>query len=305
MPQHLHRFADFSHEQLTDLLEHANQLADANNPSKPWLHGETVALLFSEKSTRTRVSFELAAQKLGANVVFLDDQSSSAGKGETKLDTIRTLSAMGIRHFVLRHREEGVFDALKAGVADDIHLHCAGEGTSAHPTQALIDALTLKRHANKPLHELNLAIVGNLRHSRVAHSNIELLSQLGVASIRLAAPEAWQVEGNLAACVTRHHSMDAAIQNADAIMMLRVQKERLSDGEHQDAATYARDWQLNQERLAQAPDHAIVLHPGPMNRGVEITDAVADGSASQVLTQVSLGVPVRMAALTYCAGVIA
>lgn len=304
MPQHLHRFADFSREQLFSLLEHANRLADANTPPPALLSGETVALLFSEKSTRTRVSFELAAQQLGATVVFLDDQSSSAGKGETKLDTIRTLHAMGIRHFVMRHRDEGVFDALKTQVADDTHLHCAGEGTTAHPTQALIDALTLKRHARKPIEQLNVAIVGDLKHSRVAHSNVELLSQLGVASIRLAAPEAWQMDQPLPDCAHRHESLDSAIDGADAIMMLRVQKERLSNEEQLNETNYIRDWQLNETRLASAPEGAIVLHPGPMNRGVEITDAVADGAASQVLTQVSLGIPVRMAALAYCAGLL-
>ena len=260
------------------------------------LWGRTVANLFFEPSTRTRVSFELAAKRLGADVVNLDMQSSSRVKGETVLDTIYTLQAMQVDVFVMRDAEPGLPAYVAAQVAPHVSVLNAGEAHVSHPTQGLLDALTIRQRKGD-VAGLAVAIVGDLRHSRVARSTARALLTLGVGELRLVSPASLMPEPGELEGATRHHVLADGIRGADVVMALRIQHERMSASDALDKEAFYREWGISADNLRHAKPDAIVMHPGPMNRGVEITSEVADGAQSVIRQQVTNGVAVRMAVL--------
>jgi aspartate carbamoyltransferase catalytic subunit len=265
------------------------------------LEGATVANLFTEPSTRTRVSFELAAKRLGAQVVNLEVQLSSRVKGESMLDTVYTLESLHVDAFVIRDAEAGVTSLVAAHAAPHVSVLSAGEAHLAHPTQGLLDALTVRQRKGR-FAGLAIAIVGDIRHSRVARSAWHVFSSLGVRDLRIAAPGALMPEaGEFAGC-TRYTHFDAALRDADVVMMLRIQKERMGQADLPDGEQYFAAWGLTPERLALARADAIVMHPQPMNRGIEIASEVADGPQSVIRDQVRNGVAVRMAVLAEVLG---
>ena len=260
------------------------------------LSGITVANMFTEPSTRTRVSFELAAKRLGADVVNLEVQLSSRVKGESMLDTIYTLEACHVDVFVIRDAEAGVPGLVATNVQPHVSVLSAGEGSVSHPTQGLLDALTILQ-AKKKFDGLKVAIVGDVKHSRVARSAWQVLGTLGVSEIRIVAPRALMPEaGEFGGC-ERFASLDGGIAGVDVIMMLRIQKERMATAQIPDADRYFAKFGLSGERLAKAKPDAVVMHPQPMNRGIEIASDVADGPQSVIRDQVRNGVAVRMAVL--------
>jgi aspartate carbamoyltransferase catalytic subunit len=260
------------------------------------LDGITVANMFTEPSTRTRVSFELAAKRLGADVVNLEVQLSSRAKGESMLDTIFTLESCHVDVFVIRDAEAGVLGLVASHVKPHACVLSAGEAHIAHPTQGLLDALTILQ-VKKKFDGLKVAIVGDVRHSRVARSAWHVLSTLDVAEIRIVAPQALMPDaGEFKGC-ERASSLDAGIADVDVIMMLRIQKERMETAQIPDADRYFQQFGLSSARLAKAKPGAIVMHPQPMNRGIEIASEVADGPQSVIRDQVRNGVAVRMAVL--------
>jgi aspartate carbamoyltransferase catalytic subunit len=261
------------------------------------LAGRTFVNLFFEPSTRTRCSFELAAGRLGARVVNFDMANSSARKGETLADTLHTLEAMGATLFAVRHSVDGAVAALAEVCAVGTALVNAGDGRHAHPTQGLLDMLTIRQHKGADFSRLRVALVGDIRHSRVARSDLHALRALGVADIRIAAPAALLPAADELQQCRQCDSLDEALADADVVMTLRLQRERMDEGLVASLEAYFRDWGISPERLALAAPDAIVMHPGPMNRGVEIADAVADGAQSVIRAQVSNGVAVRMAVL--------
>lgn len=254
-----------------------------------------VANLFMEPSTRTRVSFELAARRLGLDVINIEQQHSSASKGESLVDTARTLAAMGVRAIVLRHPDDfAAADLASALAGGNVGVVNAGDGQHAHPSQALLDAATLA-HAGFEWAGLKLAIVGDIRHSRVARSDIALLSRLGAAEIRIAGPEEFMPDAGELSEATRMPDIDAALDGVDAVICLRIQRERMAASGYLDGAAFHANWGLTAERLAAMPDHARFLHPGPVNRGVEIADALVDSQRALILEQVRIGVHLRTA----------
>ncbi|GAB4194116.1 MAG: aspartate carbamoyltransferase catalytic subunit [Wenzhouxiangellaceae bacterium] len=262
----------------------------------PLLTGKTVAILFFEASTRTRVSFELALRRLGAEVVIIQGAGSSATKGETLQDTMLTLAAMDVDAIILRHPESGTAAELARTAPDGMAIINAGDGAHEHPSQALIDAYTL-HSAGIGIPGSILTIVGDLRHSRVARSNIALWHLLGAAEIRIAGPAAFLPEQLPPGPVKVFTRFDDALPDSDAIMMLRIQRERMSGINLPDRSTYHNEWGLSPQRLQLTPAHCRVLHPGPLNRGVEIDSSVADGDRSLIIHQVRSGVYMRMAIL--------
>ena len=285
---------------LESLLDRAQQWQDAAQGGTGLRHvlaGRAVCTLFFEPSTRTRSSFQLAAQRLGADVLNFDASTSSTSKGETALDTLRYLEAMGVHGFVVRHREDGAVAALAQAAAPGTALVNAGDGRSAHPTQGLLDMLTLRQAKGSDFSNLRVLVVGDVRHSRVARSDLHALRTLGAGEIRVCGPASLLPDdATLDGCVVGD-DLDAALDGVDAVMMLRLQRERMVDGLVASLEDYRRDYGLTEARLRLAAPGAVVLHPGPMNRGVEIDDAVADGPQSLVLRQVANGVAVRMAVL--------
>lgn len=285
-----------SDQHIAILLDAADLFADANRRGKGAankLVGRTVFNLFYENSTRTLMSFATAAARLGATPLTLPVEQSSARKGETLADTALTLNAMRPDALIMRHGENGSVAAVAELMGCPVIN--AGDGTNEHPTQALLDALTLRQHFGR-IEGLTVAVCGDIRHSRVARSNARLLSRLG-ATVRLAGPPSLlpdEFDGD--------GEIDAAIMGADAVMMLRVQRERLDEDLGDAPGEYLARYGLTAERLAKAASHAVVLHPGPMNRGVEIADEVADNSRSLILLQVENGVAMRMAVLDLLLG---
>lgn len=279
------------------LVERACALAQGARPARI---DQSVVNLFFEPSTRTRVSFELAARRLGMTVVNVEQERSSATKGESLEDTVATLAAMGIDHLVIRHPETGLPGRLIASLPAGIRLLNAGDGIGEHPSQALLDAATLKA-CGVDFGRIRLAIVGDIRHSRVARSSARLFSRLGVTDLRLAGPAAWLPDDLNLPGAALHDDLGQAIEQADVIMMLRVQKERMSPEAWPDQASYHQQWGLTAGRLTQAAPGCLVMHPGPINRGVEIAGEVADGARSLILDQVRMGVFARMALFEWMA----
>jgi aspartate carbamoyltransferase catalytic subunit len=285
---------DVSPSELIGLLDRAaafNQQA----PGRDVLAGVPVLNLFFESSTRTATSFTLAAQRVGADVISFAPGASSLGKGETIGDTAITLHAIGVRVIVVRHHESGF--PRRLAEAFDGHVINAGDGTHAHPTQALLDLMTLREHAGR-LEGLRIAIVGDILHSRVARSNIVGMRMLGVevtlVGPRTLLPDSMETEG-----VRIERDLDAVLPHIDAIMMLRIQRERIVSGLLPSLDDYTRRFQLNPTRLARLSADAVILHPGPYNRGVELTDEVLDDPRSRYVVQVHNGVFVRMAVLEF------
>jgi aspartate carbamoyltransferase catalytic subunit len=274
------------------------QVNDRNLKKVPFLRGHTVANLFFEASTRTRTSFELAAKRLSADTIQFNAGTSSIKKGETLLDTGRTLEAMSPDLVVVRHHEAGAPQMLTKVMSGAIIN--AGDGSHEHPTQALLDAFTLMEHfdrgAQEGLRGLKIAIVGDIAHSRVARSNMICLKLLG-AEVRVAGPGTMLPQGLEQYDVEAFTNVDEALSEVDAVMMLRIQKERIEEPLMASEREYFRHFGLTVNRLNQLPKHAIVMHPGPMNRGVEIAPQVADDSRSVILQQAENGIAVRMAVL--------
>jgi aspartate carbamoyltransferase catalytic subunit len=265
-------------------------------PTSNTLAGVTVANLFTEPSTRTRVSFELAAKRLGADVVNLEMQLSSRIKGESMLDTVYTLQSLHVDVMVIRDSEAGVPQLVAANVEPHVSVLSAGEAHVSHPTQGLLDALTVRQHKRR-FEKLSIAIVGDIRHSRVARSSFQAFRTLGVPDIRIIAPGALMPdEGEFEGCA-RHTSLPTGLKDVDVVMMLRIQKERMGQADLPDADRYFAQYGLTPEQLAHARPDAIVMHPQPMNRGIEIASDVADGRQSVIRDQVRNGVAVRMAVL--------
>jgi aspartate carbamoyltransferase catalytic subunit len=265
----------------------------------PALRGKTAVNLFFEPSTRTRTSFELAAKRLSMDVINFAIPMSSVVKGESLIDTALTVQALGADFIIIRHSSSGVPHLLSTKVKASIIN--AGDGTDEHPTQALLDAFTIKEKKGK-IDGLEIAIVGDIAHSRVAKSNIYCLKKLG-AKVRLIGPPTLIPEKIQELGVTVFHSMEEGLKNLDVLMMLRIQMERQGKGFFPSTDEYAKNWCLTTERLSLAKDDAIVMHPGPMNRGIEIVSEIADGPRSVILEQVTNGIAVRMAVMYLLAGV--
>lgn len=260
------------------------------------LDGITVATLFTEPSTRTRVSFELAAQRLGADVASVEVQLSSRLKGESMLDTVHTLESLHVDVFVLRDAQADVPDLVARNVAPHVSVLSGGAGSHAHPTQGLLDALTILQHKGR-IAGLSIAIVGDVRHSRVARSAWHAFGALGATDIRIVAPPALMPDAHEFGGCARSTRIEDGIAGCDVVMMLRIQKERMVEAAIPGAAEYFAGWGLTPQRLAGAHPDAIVMHPQPMNRGIEIASEVADGPRSVIRDQVRNGVAVRMAVL--------
>ena len=297
--RHLLTLAGLDRRVLDHLLERSQSYVRPLGeppPASRDLAGITVANLFTEPSTRTRVSFELAAKRLGADVVNLELQLSSRVKGESMLDTIYTLESLHVDVLVIRDAEEGIPALVADHVRPHVSVLSAGEAHVAHPTQGLLDALTILQR--KPdLSKLAVAIVGDVRHSRVARSAYDALTTLGVGELRIVAPPVFMPEpGEFPGCA-RHTTLAKGLKDADVIMMLRIQKERMSQASLPDADRYFAKYGLTPERLQLARPDAMVMHPQPMNRGIEIASDVADGPQSAIRDQVRNGVAVRMAVL--------
>ncbi len=297
MAKHLLSLRDLDRDQIVALLDRAAQF-DEGVDARDRLAGIGVCTLFFEPSTRTRLSFQRAAQRLGADVLNFEAATSSATKGETALDTLKNIEAMGVRGFVVRAREDGAVAALAAHAAPGAALVNAGDGRHQHPTQGLLDMLTIREAKGDDFSKLAVAIVGDIRHSRVARSDLVALAKLGVGEIRACAPASLLPDDDtLEGCRIVTHELDAALADADVVMTLRLQRERMEEGLVESLDDYHRDFGITRERLRRAKPDAIVLHPGPLNRGVEISDEIADGAQSRILRQVANGVKVRMAVL--------
>ena len=284
-------------EQLLDSAEAMRAHSQGGNALRERLAGRSVCTLFFEPSTRTRGSFQLAAKRLGADLLGFDVHTSSARKGESALDTMRTLEAMGVDCFIVRHAHNGMVASLAAGARRDTCFINAGDGQNAHPTQGLLDMLTLRQRKGEDFSRLKVAIVGDVRHSRVARSDLHALRALGVAEIRVCAPASLLPSQEVLRGCQVIADLDEAVAGVDAVMMLRLQRERMDEGLVPSLEQYFQDYGLDARRLALAAPDAVVMHPGPMNRGVEISDEVADGPQSAILEQVANGVAVRMAVL--------
>jgi aspartate carbamoyltransferase catalytic subunit len=271
----------------------------------PLLRGRSVFNLFFENSTRTRTTFEIAAKRLSADVINLNIGASSTSKGETLLDTVDNLTAMNADMFVVRHAESGAPHLIAAHLnrtgRSHVHVINAGDGRHAHPTQGLLDLFTI-RHYKKEFRHLTVAIVGDVLHSRVARSLIHGLTTLGTPEVRVVGPKTLLPTAVNAMGVHVHHDMRTGLAGCDVIVMLRLQNERMTGALLPSAGEYFKHYGLTPEKLALAKPDAIVMHPGPMNRGVEIDSAVADGARSVILPQVTFGIAVRMAVMSMVAG---
>jgi aspartate carbamoyltransferase catalytic subunit len=267
----------------------------------PLLRGKSVFNLFFENSTRTRTTFEIAAKRLSADVINLNIGASSTSKGETLLDTVDNLVAMNADMFVVRHAQSGAAHLIARHVVPEIHVINAGDGRHAHPTQGLLDLFTI-RHYKKDFTNLRVAIVGDLLHSRVARSLIHALTILGTPEVRVIGPKTLIPEGAEKLGVQIYHDMAKGLKDVDVVVMLRLQNERMGGALLPSAQEFFMNYGLTAEKLALAKPDAIVMHPGPMNRGVEIDSSVADGSQSVILPQVTFGIAVRMAVMSILAG---
>ncbi len=289
---------------LTHILDTAQTfvpLAEREVKKVPLLRGKSVFNLFFENSTRTRTTFEIAAKRLSADVFNLNINASSASKGESLLDTISNLTAMQADVFVVRHEASGAPYLIAQHVEPHIHVVNAGDGRHAHPTQGLLDMYTI-RHFKKDFSNLTVAIVGDILHSRVARSDIHALTTLGAAEIRAIAPLTLLPGGLEQMGVRVFTNMEQGLKDVDVIIMLRLQNERMKGALLPSSQEYFKHYGLTREKLAYAKPDAIVMHPGPMNRGVEIDSAVADGNQAVILNQVNFGIAVRMAVMSIVAG---
>ena len=300
--KHLLSINDISKLEAISILDTAQELARVSDgPMKklPTLRGRTIVNLFAEDSTRTRISFEAAAKRLSADVINFSAKGSSISKGESLKDTAQTLQAMGADAVIIRHSASGAAQRLADSQWMSGSVINAGDGTHEHPSQALLDAFTVRKHLSKSANDLSglrVAIVGDVLHSRVARSNVLLLSKLGAQVILVAPPTLLPVGIETWPCQISY-DLDEVISSVDAIMMLRIQLERMNELYFPNAREYSRYFGLNGDRIRAMKPEAIVMHPGPMNRGLEITADAADGARSVIVEQVTNGVSIRMAIL--------
>ena len=288
-----------SKTQLMQIIEKADGylLGNGQIRNSDELDGCTVMNLFFENSTRTRTTFDVAAKRLGANVISIDIAKSSTAKGESLRDTLWNLEAMTADIFVVRHSSSGAAHFMATEVTPNIAIINGGDGWHAHPTQAMLDMLTIYREAKRPFEELTVAIIGDIKHSRVARSDISALKTLGVKEIRVVAPKTLLPKGIERYGVTVYNDIDQAVVGCDVLIGLRIQNERIGSPLLPSTSEYFKSYGITPERVALAKPDAIVMHPGPMNRGVEIASSVADGEQSVILKQVNNGIAVRMAVL--------
>jgi len=302
--QHLLSIEGLPRDIITHIMDTASsflEVSDREVKKVPLLRGKSVFNLFFENSTRTRTTFEIAATRLSADVVNLDVRTSSASKGESLLDTIDNLAAMHADMFVVRHAQSGAPYMIASHVGPDINVINAGDGRHAHPTQGLLDMYTI-RHFKKDFSNLTVAVVGDILHSRVARSDIHALTTLGVPEVRAIGPLTLLPPGLEQMGVRVFTDMREGLKGVDVIMMLRLQNERMRGALLPSAQEFFKHYGLTADKLALAKPDAIVMHPGPMNRGVEIESAVADGTQSVILKQVTFGIAVRMAVMSILAG---
>ncbi len=289
-------------QMLVDILDTAESLSGVTDQSVkkvPLLRGKTIVNLFFEASTRTRTTFELAAKRLSADVLNLNIAASATKKGETLLDTLHNLQAMHCDMFVVRHADSGAAHFIANHVAPHISVINAGDGSHAHPTQAMLDMFTIRRVKGE-FYPLKVAIVGDILNSRVARSQIHALTTLGVTEVRVIAPKTLIPKDVETLGVHVYHDLDEGLNDVDVIIMLRLQNERMQGELLPSEHEYFQLYGLTQERLKSAKSDAIVMHPGPINRGVEIESSVADGPRSVILQQVTHGIAVRMAVMSTC-----
>ncbi|MBU3595927.1 aspartate carbamoyltransferase catalytic subunit [Polynucleobacter sp. 86C-FISCH] len=303
---HLLTLEGLPKEQIIHILDTAKQFVSVTDPSRevkkvPLLRGKSVFNLFFENSTRTRTTFEIAAKRLSADVINLDISTSSTAKGESLLDTIDNLVAMQADIFVVRHGVSKAPIEIANHVPSHVHVVNAGDGSHQHPTQGLLDMYTM-RHFKQNFKGLKVAIVGDIVHSRVAKSNIHALTTLGCEDIRAIGPESLLPSNLDMLGVKVFHTMEEGLRDVDVVMTLRIQKERMEAGQVPEGDAFFKQYGLTPNRLALAKSDAIVMHPGPMNRGVEIDSVVADGPQSVILNQVTFGIAVRMAVMSIVAG---
>ncbi len=290
---------------LNNILDTAESFASVNEQSVkkvPLLRGKTIVNLFFEASTRTRTTFELAAKRLSADVLNINISTSATSKGETLLDTLRNIQAMQCDMFVVRHNDSGAAHHIASHVSPGISVINAGDGRHAHPTQAMLDMFTIRRFKGADFGNLRVAIVGDLMHSRVARSQIHALNTLNTGEVRVIGPRTLMPTGIEDMGVTVYNDMAAGINGADVIIMLRLQKERMLGALLPSEQEFYSRYGLTCRKLKLAKPDAIVMHPGPINRGVEIESAVADGPQSVILNQVSFGISVRMAIMSMVLG---
>ncbi len=288
---------NLDHKNITAIFDKASQLDNTSQKKKrKILRGKTVANIFFENSTRTQVSFELAAKKLGADVININIDKSSTAKGETLKDTLQTLAAMPIDAFVIRHPEAGIFEQITQYLPNNIKLINAGDGNNQHPTQALLDTFTIRKH-KASIKNLKITIIGDIKHSRVANSLIDALHILENQQVHLYGPKALLPDYHEKAIICQ--SMQQAVIDCDVIVMLRIQRERIIQKNIPEFENYHQKYGLNSQLLDLAKSDCIVMHPGPINREVEISSHVADNPPSVILEQVKNGVLIRQAVLAY------
>ncbi len=302
--KHFLSIEGLNHAILTEILDTAESftsVTDRTIKKVPILRGKTVANLFFEASTRTRSTFELAAQRLSADILSLNVDTSATVKGESLLDTLHNLEAMQIDMFVIRHQDSGSAHFFAQHVRPGVSVLNAGDGQHAHPTQAMLDMYTI-RHYKQDFTRLRVAIVGDILHSRVARSQIHALNLLNTAEVRVIAPRTLMPVDAESLGVAVFDDLERGLEDVDVVIMLRLQKERMRGALLPSEKEYFRKYGLSQERLQRAHPDAIVMHPGPANRGVEIESSVMDGNQSVILQQVSFGISVRMAVMSMIVG---
>jgi aspartate carbamoyltransferase catalytic subunit len=303
---HLLTLEGLPKEHILHILDTAQQFVAVSESDRevkkiPLLRGKNVFNLFFENSTRTRTTFEIAAKRLSADVINLDIQTSSTAKGETLLDTIDNLVAMQADIFVVRHKTTGAAVEVAQHLPPHVHVINAGDGTNQHPTQGLLDMYTM-RHYKQDFTKIKVAIIGDIVHSRVAKSNIAALKTLGCPEIRAIGPESLLPKDLNVMGVKIYNNIEEGLKEVDVVMTLRIQKERMEFHQIPQGDEFFKQWGLTKERLKLAKPDAIVMHPGPMNREVEIASDVADGPQSVILKQVTYGIAVRMAVMSIVSG---
>ncbi|HCC80164.1 MAG TPA: aspartate carbamoyltransferase catalytic subunit [Methylophaga sp.] len=285
---------------LTEIMDRAEQFSGISHrqvKKVPLLRGKTIINLFFENSTRTRSTFELAAKRLSADVMNFNINTSATSKGESLLDTLHNLEAMHTDMFVVRHNQSGAAEFIAQHVAPHVSVINAGDGCHAHPTQAMLDMFTIRRH-KQDFANLRVAIIGDILHSRVARSQIQALATLGVGEIRVIGPQTLLPRESQTLGVHVYHDMESGLEGVDVVITLRLQLERMQGALLPSAREYFRCYGLMEEKLKYAKPDAIVMHPGPINRGVEIASSVADGPQSVILEQVTHGIAIRMAVMS-------
>lgn len=288
-------------EHILDTADTFDNIGERAVKKLPLLRGKTIVNLFFEDSTRTRTTFELAEKRLSADVLNMNIKTSAASKGETLLDTLRNIEAMHVDMFVVRHKDSGAAHFIAGKVRPHVSVVNAGDGRHAHPTQAMLDMYTIRRHKGD-FAPLRVAIVGDIQHSRVARSQIHALNTLGAGEIRVIAPKTLLPIHTRSLGVHVHHDLREGLRDVDVVIMLRLQRERMQGGELPSAHEYFRLYGLTEDKMALAKPDAIIMHPGPINRGVEMDSHMADGPRSVILEQVTHGVAIRMAVMSMMLG---